>query len=251
LTKNYRPVNFSDLYISRPRLAVDPNIKDEKGHSADIELKSKVGNWLNLSVDLYALLYQDKIGTILDTFDDPVLGTRLLRLRTNVNDGHSFGSDINFELNVLELVKSKNRDWKILPFGSFSLNQSVYKGSKTKYASITDGNQIEKAPRLQYKFGSRISRKNLSFEILYSHVGEQFSDASNSVFDATGIVGLIPEYSVLDIASSYKIKNLTISAHLNNALNEIYFARRAAAYPGPGIISSAPRNFGLSLKMQF
>ncbi len=251
LTKNYRPVNFSDLYISRPRLAVDPNIKDEQGMSADIEFKLKARKWLNMSVDFYALQYQDKIGTILDTFDDPILGTRLMRLRTNVNDGFSAGIDFNFELDALELFKSANTTWRILPFGSFSYNQSQYLGGKTKYAEITNGNQIEKAPQYQYKLGTRVHKGNLSIELLYSYVGDQFSDATNSTYDATGIVGLIPEYAILDFASSYKYKNFTLSAHLNNALNEVYFARRAAAYPGPGIITSAPRSFGVTLKAQF
>ena len=60
VTKNYRPVNFSDLFISRPAQAVDANIQDEQGHSIDLEFKGITKNVLKWSVDFYALQYQDK-----------------------------------------------------------------------------------------------------------------------------------------------------------------------------------------------
>ncbi len=256
LTKNYRPVNFSDLFISRPSQAVDPNIMDEQGHSIDFEFKGILKNVLKWSVDFYALQYTDKIGSILATQRDPLLGNRVVRLRTNVNDGLSYGVDLSFELDAISLLRGKdekltNSLWQVLPFGSFSLNHSEYIGTKTPYAAITDGNQIEKAPRLQGKGGIRISRDNVSFEALYTYVGEQFSDATNSTFDPTAIAGLIPSYSLLDLSAKYEFKKFYLKLNLNNATNSIYFARRASAYPGPGIITAAPRTFGVSLGAKF
>lgn len=247
VTKNYRPVNFSDLFISRPAQAVDANIQDEQGHSIDLEFKGITKNVLKWSVDFYALQYQDKIGSILTTQQDPILGNRVVRLRTNVNDGLSYGIDTSFELDALKAFGSKNEKWKILPFGSFSFNSSEYRGSQSKYAAITDGNQIEKAPRIQGKGGIRITRNDFSIEALYTYVGEQFSDATNSEFDPRAIVGLIPSYSLLDLSAKYEFKKFYLNVNLNNATNSIYFARRASAYPGPGIIAAAPRTFGVSL----
>ncbi|MFK7756285.1 MAG: carboxypeptidase-like regulatory domain-containing protein [Flavobacteriales bacterium] len=247
LTKNYRPVNFSDLFIARPAQAVDPNIQDEQGHSVDLEFKGIAKNVLKWSVDFYALQYEDKIGSILTTQQDPILGNRVVRLRTNVNNGLSYGVDMNFELDLMTAIGSKNEKWQVLPFGSFSLNRSEYRGSESQFAAITDGNQIEKAPQIQGKCGFRITRKDLSFEALYTYVGEQFSDATNSEFDPRAIVGLIPSYHVVDLSAKYEFKKFYLNVNLNNATNSIYFARRAAAYPGPGIIAAAPRTFGVSL----
>ncbi len=247
LTKNYRPVNFSDLFIARPAQAVDPNIQDEQGHSIDLEFKGIAKNVVRWSIDFYALQYLDKIGSILTTQQDPILGNRVVRLRTNVNNGLSYGVDLNFEIDLLRTLGSKNENWTVLPFGSFSLNRSEYRGSDSPFAAITDGNQIEKAPQIQGKGGFRITRNDLSFEALYTYVGEQFSDATNSTFDPRAIVGLIPSYHVLDLSAKYEFKHFYINVNLNNATNSIYFARRAAAYPGPGIITAAPRTFGISL----
>jgi Fe(3+) dicitrate transport protein len=247
LTKNYRPVNFSDLFISRPAQAVDVDIKDEQGHSIDLEFKGITKDVVKWSVDFYALQYQDKIGSILTTQQDPILGNRVVRLRTNVNDGLSYGVDISFELDALKALGSKNEIWQVLPFGSFSFNSSKYRGSESKYAAITDGNQIEKAPEIQGKGGVRITRNDFSIEALYTYVGEQFSDATNSEFDPRAIVGLIPSYSLLDLSAKYEFKKFYLNVNLNNATNSIYFARRASAYPGPGIIAAAPRTFGVSL----
>ena len=247
LTKNYRPVNFSDLFISRPAQAVDTDIQDEQGHSLDIEFKGVTKDVIKWSLDFYTLQYQDKIGSILTTKQDPILGNRVVRLRTNVNNGLSYGLDMNFELDVLKTFGSKNEKWQVLPFGSFSLNRSEYRGRESKYAAITDGNQIEKAPQIQGKGGVRITKNDFSIEALYTYVGHQFSDATNSEFDPRAVVGIIPSYSLIDISAKYEFQKFYLNVNLNNATNSIYFSRRAAAYPGPGIIAAAPRTFGISI----
>jgi len=246
-----RKLGESAAALLRPKQAIDPTIKDESGFSADLEFKIKVKTWLRTSVDFYMLLYRDKIGTVFTTFNDPLLGNRLLSLRTNVNNGFSHGLDYSLEIDLLKALNLKSENWLLLPFGSVSYNQSQYKGTESVYAELTNGNQIEKAPVFQYKSGTRIQRNNISLELLYTYVGEQFSDATNSIYDATGIVGLVPNYSILDVSAKYGYKNFTLSVNVNNALNSVYFARRASSYPGPGIITGAPRNFGFSLGLTF
>ena len=48
-----------------------------------------------------------------------------------------------------------------------------------------------------------------------------------------------------------KYKFLEISAGVNNVFNEIYFTQRAVSYPGPGIMTAAPRTFHASVGIKF
>ena len=49
---------------------------------------------------------------------------------------------------------------------------------------------------------------------------------------------------------SYKLKNISFEAGVNNLFNEKYFTRRATGYPGPGIIPSAPQNSYLTIQIR-
>ena len=76
----------------------------------------------------------------------------------------------------------------------------------------------------------------------FTHLSDQFTDASNAIDgNLSGVIGKIPSYSILDLSSSYKIKNLKFETGINNLLDNYYFTRRATGYPGPGIIPSEPR----------
>ena len=53
----------------------------------------------------------------------------------------------------------------------------------------------------------------------------------------------------MDISGKINFKKIQVEFGVNNLTNEIYFTRRATAYPGPGIIPSQPRNFYLGLQI--
>ena len=83
-------------------------------------------------------------------------------------------------------------------------------------------------------------------------MSQQYTDASNSVkSNLSGVIGIIPSYDILDVAFSYKYKNVKIESGINNLLDTSYFTRRATGYPGPGIIPSPPRNFYATLEFKF
>ena len=83
-------------------------------------------------------------------------------------------------------------------------------------------------------------------------MSEQFTDASNSIdSNLSGVVGVLPSYSVLDISLSYKYQNLKVETGINNVLDNAYFTRRATGYPGPGIIPSPPQNIYLTVGLRF
>lgn len=114
------------------------------------------------------------------------------------------------------------------------------------------GNQVEFIPTMNLKTGLDFGYKNLISSIQYTYLSQQFTDASNSTNpDVSGIVGAIPAYDILDISLAYKYRFLKIETGVNNLLNNSYFTRRATGYPGPGIIPSAPRNYYMTLELQF
>jgi Fe(3+) dicitrate transport protein len=107
-------------------------------------------------------------------------------------------------------------------------------------------------PELNFKTGIKFGYRNFTTYIQYSYLSEQFSDSSNATLsNLSGVIGMIPEYDVMDLSIAYKIKNIKLEAGVNNLLNNYYFTRRATGYPGPGIIPSPPRNSYLTLQFKF
>jgi Fe(3+) dicitrate transport protein len=57
------------------------------------------------------------------------------------------------------------------------------------------------------------------------------------------VSGIVPSYYVFDFSADYEFKKwFIISAGVNNLMNAMYFTRRAAGYPGPGILPSDGRS---------
>ena len=84
----------------------------------------------------------------------------------------------------------------------------------------------------------------------YTFVKEHFTDATNAVKTASAVNGIIPSYGVMDIATSYDYKRFRIEAGINNLTNKKYFTRRAAGYPGPGILPSDARSAYIGLQVK-
>ena len=115
-----------------------------------------------------------------------------------------------------------------------------------------EGKKVEFVPELNFKTGIKFGYRNFTTYIQYSYLSEQFSDSSNATLsNLSGVIGMIPEYDVMDLSIAYKIKNIKLEAGVNNLLNNYYFTRRATGYPGPGIIPSPPRNSYLTLQFKF
>ena len=142
-----------------------------------------------------------------------------------------------------------NYDYGASFFVNTSLIDSEYKSSSIN--GIT-GKNVEFVPNLNFKSGFKFSFKDFSSNIQYSYMSEQFTDASNSIdSNLSGVVGVLPSYSVLDISLSYKYQNLKVETGINNMLDNAYFTRRATGYPGPGIIPSPPQNIYLTVGLRF
>ena len=83
-----------------------------------------------------------------------------------------------------------------------------------------------------------------------SYISDQFTDASNAEqSNISGIIGLIPSYSVIDLSSKIKFENINIFSGINNITNNMYYTRRATGYPGPGIIPSQGINYYITVQV--
>ena len=92
--------------------------------------------------------------------------------------------------------------------------------------------------------------KSFKLSYQYSFTSKHFSDATNAELVPNAVVGIIPAYGVMDLSVSYQWKWFTLQAGLNNLTDEVYFTRRAASYPGPGILPADGISFYFTLRFE-
>lgn len=242
-SQNYRAINFNDLRIFNPNIVVDENLKDENGFNADTGIRGKIGDIINFDASIFYLRYNDRIGSV---FIGDTVTLASYRLRKNIADAAITGLETFFELNVTQLILEKESNIDLLFFSNVTFLDARYFSSEKRFRN----KELELAPHLQMRYGVTVRTKNFSTSLLYSHTGEQFSDASNAKQTSQAIEGIIPSYYVMDYSISYKFKFLTFSGAINNLTNNKYFTRRAVTYPGPGIIPSDGRLYYLTLAVK-
>ncbi|MEJ0032831.1 MAG: TonB-dependent receptor [Bacteroidota bacterium] len=107
---------------------------------------------------------------------------------------------------------------------------------------------VENVPDWNNRFGLEFKHSGFRTSFQLSHVSKQFSDANNTQSVATGAVGLIPQYTLVDWSFDYAfMKNYHIGGGVNNVANTMYFSRRINMYPGPGILPGDGRTFYVTL----
>jgi Fe(3+) dicitrate transport protein len=262
VSQNYRAINFTDLRIANPNFFVDPNIQDESGYTADLGIRGKLENVFTFEATVFYLKYNGRIGQVLRADKPPLYND--YRYRGNIADARNIGIELFGELDLLKITKkSQNKvnhqvnnqtenpyKWSI--FGNFAFVDARY--MNTDDASVKD-KLVEMVPPIMFRTGSTFRYKNFATTLQFAYTAEQFSDATNAKRTATAVEGVIPAYKVMDLSASYTFNKkwsfLTIEGSINNLLNEMYFTRRAEAYPGPGIIPSDARGFYLTLQGKF
>lgn len=243
ISQNYRSVTFSDIRINNPNLKIDPNISDEKGFTSDFGVRGDIEKILNFDASIFYLAYKNRIGEILESGDAPLFVPYLYR--TNIADSRTIGLELFGEINWISLLhKNINSKHFFSTFFNTSINQATYINSKK---TDVDGKKVEDTPLFTTRSGINYSYKNFSTSITFTFIDSQFSDATNAETSDNGVIGLIPRYHVADFSAKYNIKKLFFQVSINNFTNQIYFTRRAAAYPGPGILPSAPIRFFLTV----
>lgn len=228
-SQNYRAINFNDLRINNSNFRVDPNLEDERGFTADVGLRGTLKDLLTYDISVFYLHYANRIGFTLET-DTTLFNT--YRYRTNIAQSRTIGFESVLEI---DWMKIKNRKGDIALISLFNLAFTNGRYVKSKEAAF-DGNRVELIPAIAAKTRLDLYYKNFSIGTQFSFTGKQFSDASNAEFVPDAVGGIIPAYYILDLSTTYTWNGFTFSVNINNLTNNTYFTRRAAGYPGPGIL---------------
>lgn len=244
ISQNYRSITFSDMRISNPSSVIDPDMKDEKGFTTDIGLRSEGTKRFIYDGSFFILNYNNRIGEYL-TSD---ASNRVVRERTNIGRALMIGAECYLEYDVLKLFVPETKNWTGALFTNAAYIHSQYVSSGI---TAVQGKEVEFVPQFNVKAGARASYKKFKASFQYTHLTQQFSDATNALDGGvSGVVGIIPSYSVMDLGFSYEYRIFKLEANINNITNQYYFTRRATGYPGPGILPSDGRAFYLTLQVK-
>ena len=229
----YRPIDYSQLEPFGITSKIDPNLKDAYGFNTDLGYRGTIKNYLNFDIGGFYLAYNNRIGVVLK--QDPVTGNDY-SLRTNIANSVHKGIESYIELNILKAINEKSK-YGLSIFNSFAYIDAKYTNGEFK------DKRVEAAAKTINRVGLIFSNKHFSSTFQVNSVGDAYGDASNVASSSDPIAGYIPAYTVLDISTTYKIKNYAIKIGANNLTDKSYFTRRTDEYPGPGIIPSVGRSF--------
>ncbi len=239
---NYRGITFNDLRVINPNLRIDSALSDERGFTGDLGLRHQ-GEFIQIDASLFALYYANRIGLIQQVDDQG----RIYQYRTNVGKALSGGLEALIQI---RLDKALDKSWKteIKPFINLGITRAWYISDQ---ASSIDQNRVEMVPEYTLRTGIEAKYKNFRTSLALSSVGKQYTDATNAEYAANATVGLVPSYQIVDFNLMGEWGSFTLNLGVNNLFNQAYFTRRATAYPGPGIIPSAPRTLNFGVKYSF
>lgn len=243
----YRPVLFKDIVPGSLYEQVDPSIRDAFGNNIELGWR---GSWRFLRWDVTAFLldYHRRFGIVTQTDDQG----NLILYRTNIGRSISKGLEILLQA---DWVTGSNSGISL--FTSTSLTDARYRNARIRSGNETkdiDGNRVESVPACITRNGVNFRTGILTLGLLYSYTSKTFADALNTeeAPPATGAVGRVPAYGILDLNASIRLANgLELRGTLNNVLDKDYFTKRPSFYPGPGIWPSDGRNWTIGLRMAF
>lgn len=245
ISQNYRSITFSDMRIANPSSVIDPNLKDEKGYSFDVGVRSEQTTLINYDVSLYYLNYNNRIGEV-QFYDGQ---NRVMRMRSNIGQAIIQGLEAYGEADLIGLAYPQQDVWSGVLFNNIALIQSQYRASELPGVK---GKEVEFVPKINLKTGVRVGYKNLKASFQYTYLSSQFTDATNSrEGGVSAVIGTIPSYTVMDLSFSYQYKKWRVEGSVNNLADRMYFTRRATGYPGPGILPSDGRSYFLTLQVKF
>ncbi len=243
-SQNYRAINFSDMRVVNPNFRIDPNIRDERGFSADLGVQTQLGKVLRAELTAFWLKYNGKIGQVLRAGEAPLYLD--YRYRTNLANANNLGLELFAEMQLGELL-----GWPHHRKLSWFVNGSAISARYNAPADPTvDGRQVEMVPPLMLRSGLELRVQNFSSALQFGHTARHYTDATNAERTATAVEGAVPAYQVVDFSAGYRYKWLQLEFSCNNLLNQQYFTRRAESYPGPGIIPADGRAFFVTVGVE-
>lgn len=237
-SQNYRAINFTDLRIDNPNGRVDPNLRDERGYTADLGLRTRRTTWWYADVTAFYLAYRDRIGQLLRADQPPLYND--YRLRTNIADARNIGVEAFAEANIWRVLAPRDSVRRLALFINASLIDARY--HHTDDNSIRN-KKVELVPPFTLRLGLTYTQGRFRAGFNWAYTDAHYTDATNAVRTASAVNGIIPAYAVADLTASWRWRWITVEGSCNNLFNAAYFTRRADAYPGPGIIPADGRGW--------
>jgi len=234
----YRPVIFKDIIPGTVYEKVDKNLEDAYGYNAELGWRGNA-NGFQWDVGAFALQYSNRLGNLAQYDADR---DTFILYRTNIGDSRTYGAEIFVEYGV----RLGDAVYASI-FTSTSYFNARYQGDSIringKENRSIEGKKVESVPQWISRNGLNVRYKNLSASLLYSYTAESFADPLNTVEpSATGAVGLVPAYGLLDLNATYRFRNLSVRFNVNNIANKQYFTKRPTLYPGAGVWPSDGRS---------
>lgn len=234
-SQNYRGITFTDMRVVRVNQQIDPDLQDERGYNVDLGWRGRMGNWLRWDLSGFMLRYDDRIGQV--QWADAYYN--IIRYTTNVGASTAYGGEFFVEGDVLRLLRRTSAPATLSVFASIGLLDARY--TRSAFPGV-EGKFVEFSPPITARAGITYRCKRTSCTLQGAYTEEQYTEASNATFTPNAVNGLIPAYHVFDASAKQRVgKHFELRAGVNNALDHIYFTRRAASYPGPGIIPAERR----------
>lgn len=233
----YRPVILKDIVPSSVFEKVDDNLRDADGYNMELGYRGTYGGF-RWDLSLFQVMYNNRLGMLVQNDTDG----NTYYLRTNIGNSRTRGAELFVEY--------------FLPFDRVNISlftSTAWQDARYKNAALRVGNEnfdigdnkVESAPEIITRNGLNVRFSAGSISVLYSYTGKSYADALNTETpSATGAVGVVPAYSLVDVNTTWKIlPSLLFRFNINNVLDKQYFTKRPQFYPGPGIWSSDGRSF--------
>lgn len=250
ISQAYRPYLYANITPADQLGVIDPNLKDSKGYDIDLGYRGHYKDLVNFDLNVFYLYFSNRAGQL--TLTNPDSTTYLYT--TNIGNAGSKGLEAYVEASVWKLLGGSRGNFDLRLFNSLAYTHARYTSGQIsvsgKNLDLT-GNRVEGTPDWINRAGLQILYKSVSTTFQYSYGSKNFSDASNTLFNATGASGIVPAYQVWDWAFEWHfLKSYHFSAGINNIANAHYFTRRINMYPGPGILPADGRTFYCSLGLK-
>lgn len=244
ISQAYKPFTYANIIPGNDLAVVNPNLKDSRGYNIDLGYRGNIGSIFNYDFNLYYVYYGDRVGNLTETN----ASNQTYIYTTNIGNGVAKGIEAYAQVSLWRAIDPISiQDIRI--FNSFSYDHARYTNgtlsSGTKNISLT-GNYLEGTPEYINRTGLTYLNTHVSTTLQFSYVSQYYTDANNTLFNATGLSGIVPAYHVLDWSFNYSfLKNYHIFSSINNVLDAKYFTRRITILPGPGILPSDGRTFNI------
>lgn len=239
---NYRAINFSDIQLRNIGRQVDPNIRDERGRNVDLGLRGELTEGIRFDLSAFQLNYRDRIGLVATAVPDPVILQRVVLLRTNISDARTRGVELT--LGGL-LHEDAERGLRCEGLITGSVMRSRYLASAE---SAFRDKEVEFVPDFIIRSSLQFSIRRWGFDLGAHAVGDQFTEATNAILTPDAIHGEVPAFMVMDAGVHWHSQSgWSVRLSVDNLNDARYFTRRAAAYPGPGILPADGRSVQLTV----